>query len=128
MLPPRGQHASYVQIADVDLLRRLLARRLVSAARQHLQLGIRIRREEKGQRVALQRRLVAHPMHGGGELARRVPLEVLPDVAHEGAFLRGRVDPEAVLVEDLEGGDVVLEDEGEPCAGVSRGWVGGRAK
>jgi hypothetical protein len=57
-------------------------------------------------------------VNGRGEFAGRVPLEVLPDVTYESTFLRGCVDPYAVLVEYLERGDIVLEDEGEPCAGL----------
>lgn len=51
-------------------------------------------------------------MNSGREFAVRLLLEILSDVTYKRARLRRRVDPDAILVEDFERGDGVLEDEG----------------
>lgn len=48
------------------------------------------------------------------ELSVRLPLEILSDITDERARLGRRFDPNAVLVEDLEGGNRVLEDKCQP--------------
>ena len=86
---------------------------------QHLHVDIRVHGEEEGQRVPLLARLVAHAVHRRGEEPVGLPLEVLAYVADERAFLRGRVDPLAGLVEDFECLNFVLANEREPCQRLS---------
>lgn len=57
---------------------------------------------------------VPDAMYRRWELSIGLPLEILSDIADERARLGRRIDPDAVLIEDLEGGDRVLEDECQP--------------
>lgn len=114
MLVPCRQDLSYVQIAHIDgLILGTLS--LTDTARQDLEIRIRIWREEERERISLAPRPVPDPVYRRLELAVGLPLEILPDVADEGSRLWRRVDPDAVLVEDLEGRDrVLLEDKRKP--------------
>lgn len=53
-------------------------------------------------------------VYRGLKLSIGLPFEILTDVADERAGLGRRVDPDSVLVEDLERGDRVLEDKRQP--------------
>lgn len=99
-----------VQVAHIDRFI-LGAFTLVDAAPQDLEIHVRIWREEEGQRVSFTPCSVPDTMYRRLELAVGLPLEILADVADEGTRFWRRVDPDAVLVEDLEGRDRVLEDE-----------------
>lgn len=110
MLLPRRQNPPDIQVPDVDLLILLS----IPTTLQHLQLRIRIRRQEERQRVSLLPRLVPHAMHSRRKFSIRLLLEVLAHVADKGVWLGRRIDPDSVLVEDFEGGDGVLENEGYP--------------
>lgn len=114
MLVPGRQNLSDVQIAYVDgLILGLFT--LIDTARQDLDIRIRIWREEERERVSLAARPVPDPVYRRLELAVGLPLEILADVADEGSRLWRRVDPDAVLVEDLEGRDrVLLQDKCKP--------------
>lgn len=48
------------------------------------------------------------------ELAVGLPLQILTDITDEGAGLGRCIDPNAVLIKNLEGRDRVLEDKREP--------------
>lgn len=48
------------------------------------------------------------------ELAVGLSFEVQTNITDEGARLGRCIDPNAVLIKNLEGGDRVLEDECEP--------------
>jgi hypothetical protein len=99
-----------VQVAHIDRLI-LGTFTLVDTTRQDLEIHVRIRREEERQRIPFTPRSVPDTMYRRLKLAVGLPLEILADVTNEGARFWRRVDPDAVLVEDLEGRDRVLEDE-----------------
>lgn len=113
MLTPSRQHLPDVQIADIDrvILRALT---LVNTTFQNLKIRVRVRCEEERQRIPFVPGSVPDTMYSSLKLAVGLPLKVLADVADERAGLGRRIDPDAVLVEDLEGGDRVLEDKCQP--------------
>lgn len=113
MLAPSRQHLPDVQIADIDRVI-LGALTLVNTTIQNLKVGIRVRCEEERQGVPFVPGSVPDTVYGRLKLAVGLPLEVLADVADERAGLGRRIDPDAVLIEDLEGGDRVLEDKCQP--------------
>lgn len=110
MLAPSRQHFLNIQIAHIDRLI-LGTFTLIDTARQDFEIHVWIWSEEERQRISFAARSVPDAVYRRLELAVGLPLEILADVADEGAGLGRRVDPDAVLVEDLEGWDVVLEDE-----------------
>lgn len=112
MLLPRRQYPPNIQIPHVNLLIALAFLITIQTALEHFQLRISIRRQKERQRIPLLARFVPHTMNSGREFAVRLLLEILSDVTYKRARLRRRVDPDAILVEDFERGDGVLEDEG----------------
>lgn len=110
MLTSSRQHLADVQIADIDRVI-LGALTLINTTTQNLKIRVRVRCEEERQRIPFVPGSVPDAMYRGLELAVGLPLEVLADVADERAGLGRRIDPDAVLIEDLEGGDRILEDK-----------------
>lgn len=114
VLLPGGKNAPDVQIADIDGLVSLVLVVGILAAIENAQVYVRIHGEEERHRVPLQASLVANSVYSRREQTIGLLLEVLAHVAHQHAGLRRRIDPHAILVENLKGGDRVLEDEGQP--------------
>ena len=113
MLAPGRQYLLYVQVADIDLLVSGTFT-VIDTAIQDLEVHVRVGCEEEWQRVPLASRPIPDTMYRRLEPAVGLPLEILADVADERAGLGRRVDPDPILVEHLEGGDGVLEDERQP--------------
>lgn len=113
MLAPGRQHFLNVQIAHIDRLI-LGTFTLVDTAGQDFEVHIWIWREEERQRISFTARSVPDAVYRRLELAVGLPLKILADVANEGTGLGRRIDPNAVLVEHLEGGNVILEDKCQP--------------
>jgi hypothetical protein len=106
MLLPRRQNPPDIQVTHVDLLVSLP--HVIAATLQYLQVRICIGRQKERKRVSLLPTLISNAMHGSRELAIRLLFKILAYVAHEGAWLWWRIDPDTVLIQDFEGGNGVL--------------------
>lgn len=109
MLAPGWQYLPDIQVADIDSFI-LGAFTPIDTAPQDLEVHVRIGRQEEGQRVSFMARSVPDAMHRRLELAVGLPFEILADIADKGAGFGRRIDPDAILVEDFEGRDRVLQD------------------
>lgn len=113
MLAPGRQYLSNVKIADIDRII-FWTFTLINTAIQDFEIHVRIGCEEERQRVSFMPRSVPDAMYRRLELAVGLPFEILTNITDESAGLGRRIDPDAVLVEDFEGGHRVLEDKCEP--------------
>lgn len=110
---PGRQDLPNIQIADVGFFI-LGTFALVDAATQNFEVHVRVGREEERQRIPLMPSPVPDAMYRRRELPVGLSLEILSDITDECSRLGWRIDPDAVLVEDLESGDRVLEDKRQP--------------
>ena len=94
---------------------RIVARRIAGAgaAFQAGDLGLEIRIEEEGQRIAVPARRIDHPVHGRAEAVVGPAHQHVADIDQEHAGPVGRIDPFAVAGLDLKAADIVLRQDGD---------------
>jgi hypothetical protein len=118
MFLSRRQNSPDIQIPHINLLILppllpvLTTIQFILTTLKYLQFRIRIRRQKERQRISLLARLIPDPMHSSRKLPIRLLLEILAYITYESTRLGWCIDPDAVLIQDLEGGNRVLENEG----------------